>query len=104
MAATLYVTEFAAVGGASNFPVSAAQQLPLAEQVVLITASSVPSSAFNANTTLVRLHCDGSGPCSFEFGASPTATALKARLSANQTEYFSVPPNSGWKVAVIVNT
>ena len=100
----LYITEFAAVGGASNFPVSAAQQLPLAEQVVTIGAGSLASSAFNANTTLVRLHCDASSACSFEFGASPTATALKARLSANQTEYFSVPPNSGWKVAVIQNS
>jgi hypothetical protein len=100
--ATLYVTEFNAGGGVSNFPLSAAQQTPVAEQTVNIGGASAQSNAFNANTTLVRLHTDAI--CSIEFGANPTSTALKARMAANQTEYFSIPPNSGWKVAVITNS
>jgi len=97
----LYVTEFNAGGGVSNFPLSAAQQTPVAEQQVNYAAGSTQSNTFNINTTLVRIHTDSI--CSIEFGTNPTATITKARMAANQTEYFSIPPNSGWKVAAIIN-
>lgn len=100
--ATLYVTEFGASGAVGNFAIGAVQQQPIAEQTVAIGASSAQSAAFNANTTIIRLQADAI--CSVEFGANPTATTGKMRLAANQTEYFTVPPNSGWKVAVITNT
>lgn len=97
----LYISEFASIGGTGNFVVSGAQQKPIAEQTVAIGANT-QSSAFNANTTLIRLNCDA--VCSVEFGTNPTATTSKMRMAANQTEYFTIPPNSGWKLAVISNT
>jgi hypothetical protein len=101
--ATLYITEFNAIGGTSNFVTSAAQQTPVAEQTVAIGAAA-QSSTLNANTTLVRLHCDAI--CSIQFGASPsgTVTTAKMRMAANQTEYFAVNISSGLKVGVISNS
>ena len=98
--ATLYITEFNAIGGGSGFIVGAALQPPVAEQTVAIGGASVASSAFTANTLFVRLHTDAI--CSIEFGATPVATATTARMAANQTEYFNVV--AGQKVAVITNT
>lgn len=98
--ATLYVTEFAdlgRVGGISQVGV----QTPTAEQTVSIGASSAASSAFQNNTKFVRLHTDSI--CSITFGASPTATSSKARMAANQTEYYAVPNGQSYKVAVITN-
>jgi len=100
--ATLYVAEFVSVGGTSNFGVQGAQVAPVAEQTVSIGGSSTPSNAFNASTTFVRIHTDAI--CSIAFGTSPTATTSKMRLAAGQTEYFSVPANAGYKVAVITNS
>jgi hypothetical protein len=102
--ATLYVTEyatggFAQVGGAV---VQTAHEPPLAEQTVSIGGSSAASSAFNAATTLVRLHADAI--CSILFGTSPTAAAAKQRFAANQTEYKTVPRGQSYKVAVITNS
>lgn len=110
--ATLYVTEFQALGQAGlptngygpNGPTQAAQQPPVtADQTVAIGGASVASVAFNAATTLVRLHTDSI--CSILFGqpgATPTALTTSARMVAGQTEYFGVLP--GMKVAVISNT
>lgn len=100
--ATLYVSEFNAIGGGGNFPISGAFQPPIAEQVVTIGAGSIQSNAFAPKTTLIRLNCDVA--CSILFGTNPTATATKARMSANTTEYFSVPVGGQYKVAVITNT
>lgn len=100
--ATLYITEFttlASVGG-PGLAVQGGQTPPVAQQTVAIGGSSTPSTAFNVNTKFVRLHTDAI--CSVEFGAAPTATAAKARLAANQTEYFGVI--GGQKVAVITNS
>lgn len=71
-------------------------------QVVAITAGSVQSAALKANTTKIRIHTDAI--CSVEFGPNPTATADSARLAANSTESFLVPPGQAFKVAVITNT
>ncbi len=101
--ATLYITEFAGPGTdqyARQIPIT--QQPALAEQTVTIAAGSAQSSALQNSTIVVRLHSDAI--CSVEFGTNPTSTAAKARMAANQTEYFSVPLNSGFKVAVITNT
>jgi 2-methylaconitate cis-trans-isomerase PrpF len=95
--ATLYVTEFPALEKAS-LPV--AIQPPIAEQTVAIGGSSAASSPFNVSTGLVRLHTDSI--CSIEINNSPTATASKARLAANTTEYFVVQP--GHSLAVISNS
>lgn len=106
--ATLYITEFQALGQAGlpswgygpNAPTQAAQQPPIAEQTVAISGSSSTSAAFNAATVLVRLHTDAI--CSIEFGNAPAAGTTDARMAAGQTEYFGVTP--GMKVAVISNT
>ena len=99
--ATMYISEFAAIGGTGNFVVSGAQQTPIAEQTVAIGANT-QSNTFNTKTMLIRLNCDSI--CSVEFGTNPAATTSKMRMAANQTEYFTIPPNSGWKLAVISNT
>jgi hypothetical protein len=102
--ATLYVSEFVSQGTDPNGKMqSSAQQPPLQEQTVAIGVSSAQTTnAFTANTTLVRLHADAI--CSVAVGANPTASATKMRMAANQTEYFTVPNNSGFKAAVITNT
>lgn len=96
--AKLYVTEFG--GGAYNdFPCAIAP--PLVDQTpVVIGAGSLQSAAFDAATTIVRIHTDAI--CSIAFGTNPTATANTMRLAANSTEYFSV--KFGHKVAVITNS
>lgn len=77
-------------------------QPPTAEQTVAIAGASAASAAFANNTNLVRLSTDAI--CSVEFGTAPVSTAAKARMAANQTEYFAVPLGAVYKVAVITNT
>ncbi len=100
--ATLYIQELSAIGGGGNHPVSGAQQPPITEQIVNISGSSTQSATLHVNTTMLRINTDST--CSILFGANPTATTSNARLAANQTEYFTVPPNSGFVVAVIANS
>ncbi len=100
--ATLYVAEFATVGGTSNFGVAGAQVPPIREQSATISGASVAiASSFTTNTRFVRVHADAI--CSVAFGTTPTATVANMRMAANQTEYFAVP-QSGYKVAVISNS
>jgi len=101
--AVLYVAEFVTVGGTGNYVVAGAQVAPVAEQTIVISGSSTPvTNPFNANTAFVRVHTDAI--CSIAFGTNPTATVSKMRMSANQTEYFSVPLGANYKIAVISNT
>ncbi len=100
--ATLYVTEFNAIGGGGNFPVAGAFWPAVAQQTVAIGGSSTQSNAFNANTTVIRVHTDAI--CSINIGTNPTATATTARMAAGQTEYFSVPRGGAYKIAVITNS
>ncbi len=100
--AVLYLAELNAIGGGGNHPISGAQWPPVAEQVISISGLSLQSATVHGNTTLLRINVDT--PCSIAIGVNPTATVVTARLAGNQTEYFSIPPNSGYKVAVISNT
>lgn len=102
--AVLYVTEFAGQGtDGYAHPINAAAMPVLQEQTVAIgVGSAQTASALTNQTAMVRLHCDAI--CSVVIGTNPTATATSQRMAANQTEYFSVPMNSGFKVAVITNT
>lgn len=99
--AVLYISEYDAQAwdGVSN-TLPAGREPAIATQTVAIGGVSAQSAAFNAKTRFVRIHTDAI--CSVEFGANPTATAAKARMAANQTEFFGVNP--GDKVAVITNT
>lgn len=76
----------------------------LVQNNVAITASSVPSNPFSANTSIIRIHTDA--VCSIKFspgpGEVPVATLSDMRLPSNYTEYFAVRP--GDMVAVIANT
>ena len=103
--ATLYITEFGNIWRQSGLPGDIGQialQPPLAEQTVSLSGSSAQSSAFNSKTQFVRLHTDAI--CSIEFGTNPTATTAKARMAANQTEYFAVDAGTSMIVAGITNT
>ena len=100
--AVVYITEYARQGrDASGFMMVVADEPPVANQTVAITAGSVQSSALNAGTKFIRVHTDAI--CSIEIGTNPTASATTRRLAANSTEYFSVPLNQSYKVAVITN-
>lgn len=94
--AVLYIAEFAKPAGGVNATV--APLPPIAEQTVAIGGSSTASSAFNAQTTLIRVHTDAI--CSISIGAA--ATSSKMRLAAGQTEYFVVTPSQ--ILNVITNT
>lgn len=102
--AVLFITEFANIGSSTQNaqPMDAVAQPTVAEQTVAIGGSSTASSAFNANTRLVKLHTDAI--CSVKFGTAPTATATTMRMAANENQYFVVPANQAYKVAVITNT
>lgn len=99
--ATLFVTEYQLVEhNRWGFQAQVGVEPAEANQTVAIGGTSTQSSAFGADTKLVRVHTDTT--CSIAFGASPTATSSTARLAANATEYFRVEP--GHKVAVISNS
>jgi hypothetical protein len=101
--AVLYITEFAAQSrDARGAQMRVPDEPPAAEQTVAISAGSLQSSALNALTKFVRVHADAI--CSIAIGTNPTATATTRRLAAGSSEYFGVPLNGGFKVAVITNT
>ena len=103
--AVLYVTEYSKQGFDNffrNVAINAAMEPPVANQVVAIGGGSTQSSAFNANTWIVRIHTDAI--CSIEFGTNPSATTTTRRMGAGATEYFAVPVGLSYKVAVITNT
>jgi hypothetical protein len=99
--AILYVTEYAFSGTIAGHGLPAASAPPITNNNVNIGVGAASSLAFNANTQLVRLHNDSTSPCSILIGLNPTATTSDARMAANQTEYYQVPP--GYKVSVIQN-
>lgn len=98
---TLYITEFSNPGIYGGTPLATGTEPAVTSQTLGISATSAASSAFQNNTTLVRLHTDAI--CSVAFGTSPTATSTSRRMAANQTEYYTVPVSSAYKVAVITN-
>jgi len=111
MTAYMYVTEYASIAYAQvgGERPQVPQEPPLAEQAIAISGSSAQSAAFNAGTTLVRIHIDGSGPAGVTFGTNPTATVESGgtgsgRFAASQTEYRAVPKGQSFKVAGIVTT
>ena len=95
--AKLYVAEFERP---RNQWVNVGNAPPVTEQNVAIGGSSTQSSAFSAQTAIIRVATDAI--CSIAIGTNPTATANSMRMAADQVEYFSVQPNQ--KIAVITNT
>lgn len=99
---TLYVSEYADVGRAGGIiPVGSE---PSTDQTpVTFTASAGQSAAFKNNTTMVRIHVDGIA--SILFGTNPTATAnTNKRMTAGQTEYFTVPLGQAYKISAVTST
>jgi hypothetical protein len=68
-------------------------------QIFTVTNSSVQSTAFGANTTMIRLSCS-LGHCHIAIGANPTANlTTSAMIPNNFSEIVRVSP--GHKIAVI---
>lgn len=96
----IYITEFTDEGVDSKGRIMpCARQPHVAVQRVNTSASSAQSAVLNGSTTLVRINTDSD--CCILFGANPTATTSSPRMTANQTEYFAVPANSGLRIAAI---
>ena len=100
--ALMYITEYSDVGRLGGIiPVGAE---PGTDQApVTFTATAGLSAAFAANTTMVRIHVDGIA--SIKFGTAPTAVAnTNKRMTAGQTEYFTVPQGKAFKVSAVTST
>lgn len=97
--ATLYVAEFER--GRNQYR-NVANAPPVAEQTIAISGSSTRIAVpFGPKTVEIRIKTDLI--CSIKFGDSTvTATTTNMRMSAEDTEYFSVQPNQ--YIAVISNT
>ena len=98
--AFMYITEFASEGvDAKGREIPVAKQLPIAEQRVSISGTSAQSATLNEDTAFVRINVDEN--TGVLFGINPTAVATSMRMAANQTEYFAVQTNCGFKIAGI---
>ena len=105
MTSKLYVTEYYSVAspqvGGLNAQVPS--EPPLVEQTPIdYSGGHAESAAFNALTTLIRIHTDSI--CSVLIGTTPVATTGSARMVAGQTEYRSVPKGQNYKISVVGNT
>jgi len=68
-------------------------------QVFAVTNSSVASTAFGANTTMIRIACS-LGHCHYQIGTTPTANLTTSPMMPNNSiEIIRVNP--GQKIAVI---
>jgi len=68
-------------------------------QVFSVTNSSVASTAFGANTTMIRIACS-LGHCHYQIGTAPTANLTTSPMMPNNSlEIIKVTP--GQKIAFI---
>ena len=68
-------------------------------QVFSVTNSSVASTAFGTNTTMIRIACS-LGHCHYQIGSAPTANLTTSPMMPNNfSEIIKV--NAGEKIAVI---
>jgi hypothetical protein len=97
----MYISEYADVGRLGGIiPVGAE---PCTDQTVSFTGTAGTSAAFNPATTMVRIHVDGIA--SVKFGTAPTAVAnTNKRMTAGQTEYFTIPEGLSYKVSAVTST
>ena len=98
--ATVYISEYVSPPVVTGKFINVGDEPAIATQTVAISAGSLQSAAFGANTRFIRVHADAI--CSVLFGTAPVATAASPRMAANTTEFFGVKP--GHKIAVITNT
>lgn len=101
--AKINVTEFR---GIQSWYTNASAQVPVnppavAAYDIAVSGTSAPSSAFDANTNVIRVQADSI--CAIIIGpGTPVALATSTRMVAGQTEYFGVVP--GHKIAAITTT
>lgn len=100
--AKVYISEYARYAVGSNGLIAAVEGPPLAVQVLDTSGGVQQSSAFNAETRVIRVHTDGI--VSVLMGTNPTATTSSERMAANQTEYFGTPRGQSYKLSAITNT
>lgn len=93
------IIEYGGPGRLSNsFPVVPADQRVTAQTAMTATGTSAQSSAFNAATALVCVQSDEA--IKVAFGTNPTATDDDYRIQAGAEQFFSIPHNVSWKVAI----
>jgi hypothetical protein len=68
-------------------------------QVFTVTNSSVASTAFGANTTMIRIAVS-LGHCHFAIGTAPTANLTTSPMATTNNIFF-IKVNPGDKIAVI---
>lgn len=104
--AVVYISEYAKLGreayGGPGTNIQAPLEPAIRNQTVAIGASSIQSSEFSKETTIVLVATDAI--CSVKFGANPNAKSTDMRLAANTSQFFAVAPGSQLKVAVITNS
>jgi hypothetical protein len=101
--AVLYITEYSRTGSSQySQEIPAPLEPPVAEQTVSIGVASAQSSALNNTTRLIAVHADAI--CHIAIAANPTATTSNRRIPADGTWFVCVPPESGFKIAVIEGT
>ena len=96
---TLYITEFAGINTQFGSTMNCAVTPSLVDQAIAFTATSTQSATLNPSTCLIRVVSDTN--CFKKIGTNPTATQTTVRVVADSVEYFAVPPNSGYKIAVV---
>lgn len=97
----LYISEYNQPGITRGLVVEVPQEASVDQVTSDFSGGAVQSTAFKANTTIVRLIC--TVQCSVLFGTNPTATNANKVLPALLPEYFAVPPGGNFKVSVITN-
>lgn len=85
---------------ASDVPFGFQAILPGTSQKITTSGSSQQSSAFQANSSILRL-C-ATADCFIAFGANPTADNTAMFMPAGLCDYYGIVP--GQKLAVIQST
>ena len=92
------IIEYGGKDRADTFPVVPATQKITSQAALTATATSAQSVAVNASTSIVLVQSDEA--VYVALGTNPTATTNDYRLQVGGEQYFSVPPNGAWKIAV----
>lgn len=87
-AANAYISEFEAMGGASNGVPQVAALPPITHQKVDFSGGATSATAFRATTRFIRIHCDAA--CSIRVNSAATTSYL--RIPTDGVEYFGVNP------------
>jgi hypothetical protein len=99
-AADAYITEYRDLMNVPSDAAQIAKEPVVAEQKITLGAATA-SSAFNAATRIVRVHCTAG--CSISFGTAPVATTSMQRIPADGVEYKGIPAGQSYKISVVSN-